>query len=355
MQTRTVPAVLSCAVRWSCRAGWVLVLIGSCAPVLAQSPGAGPAPPVDYAVIVTGAELLTGVYADGHTYFLTKTLRPLGLHCVSSVSVDDQERDIRAALDFALSRCSLVIVTGGLGPTATDITRDVLSSYTGIPLHEQPDVLRGFEQRLRTPREQMRANLRRQSRVPSQGTYLRNPLGTAVGLVFEFQDKVIVALPGPPRELQPMVTQHLIPYLAKKFGVHTLGSSITVRFVGLGQSQIDQVMKDSIQLPEQVMQSSQFEAGRVDFTFALPGDAAEDQQRLQQLRQDLQRQLGRHIYAYDATTTLEQAAVAVFARAGKVWRWPRSAARACWPPGSASRPRAAKRWPVPSSPLIQTK
>ena len=264
---------------------------------------------VDYSIIVTGNELLSGVYADGHTIHLTKTLRPLGLHCVGSVSVDDQAEDIRQALQFTLSRSKLVIVTGGLGPTESDITRDVLSAFTGIELREQPEVLREMEQRFRTSRDQLRANLRRQTRVPIQGTFLPNNSGTAVGLVFEQEDSVIVALPGPPRELQPMVRDHLIPYLARKFGVHKLGCTLTVRFVGLGQSQIDQTMKDHIRLPADVMQTSQFESGRVDFTFSLPGDSAADRQRLEQLRDDLHKYMGDHIYADDARTTLEEAAI----------------------------------------------
>ncbi len=140
---------------------------------------------VDYTIIVTGHELLTGVYPDGHTYFLTRTLRPLGLRCVGSMSVDDQSADIKQALQFACGRSQLVIVTGGLGPTDSDITREVLSEFTGIPLQEHPEVLQRMEQRFNTPREKLRANLRRQTRVPTRGTYLNNSSGSAVGLVFE--------------------------------------------------------------------------------------------------------------------------------------------------------------------------
>jgi molybdopterin-biosynthesis enzyme MoeA-like protein len=120
---------------------------------------------VDYTIIVTGHELLTGVYPDGHTHFLTRSLRPLGLRCVGSMSVDDESADIKQALQFACGRSKLVIVTGGLGPTDSDITREVLSEYTGIPLQEHPDVLQGMEQRFSTPRDKLRANLRRQTRV----------------------------------------------------------------------------------------------------------------------------------------------------------------------------------------------
>lgn len=264
---------------------------------------------VPYSIIVTGSELLTGVYADGHTIFVTKTLRPLGLRCVGSVSVDDQEEDIRQALQFTLPRSRLVIVTGGLGPTESDITRDVLSRFTGIALQENPDVLRRMEQRFHTPKAQLRSNLRRQTRVPVKGTYLANDSGTAVGLVFEWEDKVIVALPGPPRELQPMVTKYLTAYLVDKFGVHKPGCSMTIRFVGLGQSQIDETLKQQIHLPSDIMQTSQFTAGRVDFTFSLPGNTPEEKRRLDDLRRDLDKYLGDHIYAHDEKTTLEETVI----------------------------------------------
>ncbi len=295
------------------------VLVGGHSPMASTANGDEPPAPnsrqstseqtVNYSVIVTGNELLSGVYADGHTIYLTKTLRPLGLHCVGSMSVDDQAGAIRRALKFTLPHSQLVIVTGGLGPTQTDITRDVLANFTGIALREHPDVLRHLEKRFGTSRDDLRANLRRQTRVPVHGTFLPNASGTAVGLVFEYDNKVIVALPGPPRELQPMVRDQLIPYLAKKFGVRTLGSSLTVRFIGIGQSQIDQTMKEHIRLPKDVMQTSQFKSARVDFTFSLPGDTTDDHQRLEQLRRELHKYLGDHIYADDSTTTLEEAAI----------------------------------------------
>lgn len=265
---------------------------------------------VDYTIIVTGHELLDGVYPDGHTHFITRTLRPLGLRCVGSMSVDDTAEDIRQALQFACGRSALVIVTGGLGPTDSDITRDVLSAYTAISLAEHPAVLESLEQRFGTPRDKLRANLRRQTRVPTRGTYLKNAAGSAVGLVFEADAALIVALPGPPGELQPMVRDELVPELARRFGTHTLGSSLTIRFIGIGQSQIDQTMKEQMQLPEDVLETSQFEGGRVDFTFALPHDGPAERARLETLRQAFHQHLGDFIYADDAETTLEDCVVA---------------------------------------------
>ena len=280
-------------------------------PVSAEEPA------VDYVVIVTGSELLTGVYADGHTHFLTRTLRPLGLHCVGAMFVDDDAVAMQGALKFACGQARLVLVTGGLGPTDSDITRDVIAEFTGIELAEHEDVLRDMESRWKTPRAALRANLRRQSRVPQQGGYLKNANGSAVGLVFDAQPATIVALPGPPRELQPMVRDELIPLLARRFGTHTQGSSVTLRFIGIGQSLIDQTMKEHIQLTEDIIESSQFEGGRVDFTFALPHDRPEDRARLKKLREAFHEHLGEFIYADNLTTTLEDCVVGRLAESGQ--------------------------------------
>lgn len=279
-----------------------------CAGLLQAAEGPPSLPPkaVDYAIVVTGRELLVGAYADSHTQFLTKTLRGLGLHCLYSISVDDSRTDIGEALRYALAKVPLVIVTGGLGPTENDVTRQALSEFTGVPLQEHEDILRDMERRMGVPRDQLRANLRRQSQVPTRGTYLKNASGSAAGLVFDLGDQVVVALPGPPRELQPMVRGELVPFLSRRFGTRLPGSSLTIRFVGPGQSQIDQTMKEHAPLPPDVLVSSQFEGGRVDFTFSLPDDNAENRARLEELKQKTRECLGDYIYAYDETTTLEQ-------------------------------------------------
>ena len=271
--------------------------------------GAAPAEsseqPVDYMIVVTGGELLSGTYADAHTHFLTRTLLPLGLRCVGSMSVDDKPADIKEALRFARRKATLVIVTGGLGPTRNDITRATLSDFTGIALRAHPDVLKEMQRRFKVSREQLRANLRRQADVPSRGTYLKNPNGTAVGLVFELADSVIVALPGPPRELQPMVRDELVPYLNRRFGSRLPGRSLTLRFVGIGQSRIGQTLQDHAPLPPDMTLTSQFRNGRVDFSFSLPDDTPQARARLDEFKQKVVQHLGDYVYA-DDETSLEQ-------------------------------------------------
>ena len=269
-----------------------------------------------YMVVVTGGELLAGAYADGHTFFLTRTLRPLGLECVGSMGVDDKRADVVEALGFAAPRAELILVTGGLGPTTNDITREALSEFTGVALKEHPDVLQAMAKRFGTTPEQLGANLRRQTQVPVGGTYLKNGNGTAVGLVFEAKGKVVVALPGPPRELQAMVREELVPYLSRRFGTRLPGCALTLRFVGLGQSQIDQKLSDNVTMPADVIVNSQFGGGRVDFTFSLPDDTPANRRRLDELKRAVVECLGENIYG-EGDTTLEGHVIELLATRGE--------------------------------------
>lgn len=298
---------------------WLLIasLTGLTVPVAGEASASGPASQATrYVIVVTGGELLSGAYPDGHTYFITRTLYSLGLHCIGSMCVDDKREDIEETLRFAADKAALIIVTGGLGPTDNDITRETLSDFTGIALKEHPDVLQDMAKRFNTEPNSLRANLRRQTRVPVGGAYLKNSAGTAAGLVFEKPDSVIVALPGPPRELQPMVRDELVPYLSRRFGTRLPGVSLTLRFVGLGQSEIDQRIKQHVTLPPDVHTSSQFQGGRVDFTFSLPDDTPQSHDRLQKLRDQIMKYLSDNMYG-EGDTSLEQHIVNLLAKRGE--------------------------------------
>jgi nicotinamide-nucleotide amidase len=269
---------------------------------------------IGYAIVVTGGELLEGALPDSHTCFIARTLRPLGLRCVGSMIVDDRPAEIKAALRWAQDRAKLVIVTGGLGPTENDVTRETLAECTGIALAEHEDVLRHMEQRFKTPRDQLRPNLRKQTQTPTRGTYLKNAAGTAVGLVFERAEGVIVALPGPPRELQPMVREELVPLLRQRFGTRPPGCSLLLRFVGVGQSQISHTLDTNRLLAPEIDVFSTFEGMRVDYRFALADDTPANHAKLAELKQQVVKHLGDFVYADDDTTLEEHVARLLAAR-----------------------------------------
>ncbi len=270
---------------------------------------------LSYALVLTGTELLEGTYADVHAPFITSTLHPLGARCVAVLMVRDRREDLLRTLEFARTRAPLVLVTGGLGPTDADLTRQVLAEFTGIPLREDAELLARLERRFGRPAQELSPGVRRQAQVPASGSYLPNPQGTAAGLVFEAPDSVLVALPGPPAELRPMVTQSLVPYLTRRFQLRPPGSSIRLRFVGIGESAITDALHRHLALPEDVSVAFQFEAGRVDLTLALAGNTAEDQARLDGFRATLVERLGEYVYAQDGTS-LEQRVLQLLAARG---------------------------------------
>jgi nicotinamide-nucleotide amidase len=268
---------------------------------------------LDYVIVVTGGELLEGVFADAHTAFITRTLLPMGCRCVSSIIVDDRREEMLRALGYAVELAPLVIVTGGLGPTANDVTRETIAAFRNVELREDPEVLAMLERRFGQSRELLRPNLRRQAMVPVGGRHLPNAYGTAVGLVYPGAPS-IVALPGPPRELQGTVDGALMDYLREQFGVRPPGASIRLRFVGAGQSQISQTIEEHLLLGTDVMVGSTFEGSRVDFTFSLAGRAEEDRRRLDELAMGVRRHLGEYLYAEDGSSLEDVVVSALLAR-----------------------------------------
>ena len=252
---------------------------------------------LDYFIIVTGSELLRGVYADQHTQFITRTLGPLGYRCLGSMSIGDVQTDLNEALDFARGKVPLVLTTGGLGPTSQDITRKVLSDYTRITLKEHPGALTDLKRRYGGVQGILRPVLRGQALAPEKGTYLPNPNGTAVGLVFDDGQRVIAALPGPPRELRPMVRNELVPYLSDRFGLRKVGHSLTMRFAGIGQSSIDRAIRDHLKLPGDLAVWSSFNSNRVDITFSFPGNSPQELEHLRTLQGDLLEHIGEYMYS----------------------------------------------------------
>lgn len=287
------------AKRWMCSGQWLtsgLAAVSLSAAGLAAKEEA-PNEPLDYAIVVTGGEVLRGVYADAHTALLARLLRPLGMNCVVSICVDDLDQDIQGALAFGAARAPLILITGGLGPTDDDITRETVAAWTGIRLREEPELVEVLTRRFGVPAAELRPNVRRQALAPERGGWLRNPNGTAAGLVFDDGERVVVALPGPPRELQAMARNELLPLLERRFGIRSFPTTVTLRFVGVGESLIDHTLHTRIELPPGLQVSSIFEGGRVDLTLGLSGETPGDQSRLETLVGAIGALLGDHIYS----------------------------------------------------------
>lgn len=155
-------------------------------------------------VIAVGSELLTPSRLDTNSLFLADRLRAIGILLRAKAVVGDRADDLEAVLRAALARSDLVVLTGGLGPTDDDLTRPVVAAALNRPLVEDTTISDAIRERFARRGLTMPEINRRQAMVPEDATVLPNAFGTAPGLYLERGDQVVVLLPGPPRELEPM-------------------------------------------------------------------------------------------------------------------------------------------------------
>ena len=157
-------------------------------------------------VIAVGSELLGSTRLDTNSLFIAERLSALGIELCAKAVVGDDRARLAEIFRQARARADLVVITGGLGPTADDLTRESVSEVLGVPMAEDPALVAAIEQRFTRRGMRMPDINRRQAQVLRGATALDNPNGTAPGQYIEDGEKIIVLLPGPPRELQPMFT-----------------------------------------------------------------------------------------------------------------------------------------------------
>lgn len=196
-------------------------------------------------VISVGTELLLGQIVDTDAAYLSRLLPQFGIDLHYRVTVGDNESRLADALRLALSRADLVFTIGGLGPTMDDLTKETVAGVLGdeMVLHEES------AERMRTffaarGIDMPESNLK-QALVPRRGRVLSNPLGTAPGAAFEADDKVVIVLPGPPREFIEMVDSQVAPYLRERVGEGAgVIRSRVLRIAGLGESSVADMVSD---------------------------------------------------------------------------------------------------------------
>ena len=194
-------------------------------------------------IIAVGTEILTGQIVNTNAQFLSEKLAEIGVDVYFQTAVGDNEARLMSLLEIASSRSSLVILTGGLGPTEDDLTKQTLAKFLGKNLvfdpqaQEKLDIF--FAHRpdyARTP------NNERQAQIVEGATPLPNETGLAVGGVSEVAGVTYIVLPGPPSELKPMVLNELLPRLTTGARLY----SRVLRFFGIGESQLVTILSDLI-------------------------------------------------------------------------------------------------------------
>ena len=166
-------------------------------------------------IIAVGSELLTPSRVETNSLFVTEKLNETGIKVMRKSVVGDREEEIRAVLEAALKESEIVILTGGLGPTNDDITREVVAKILGRELRLHSDIIDGLKARYGSAGLKMTENNRRQAMVPEGAEPLDNPNGTAPGLFLKEGKALVFLLPGPPRELKPMMVATVMKLIRK--------------------------------------------------------------------------------------------------------------------------------------------
>lgn len=200
-------------------------------------------------IIGIGTELLLGHLVNTNAAYLSRQLANLGIDVFFHTTVGDNRTRLLNTLTQALGRSDIAITTGGLGPTVDDITVETISKFTKRRLTFNKTVSRRIERHFARRKMKMPRNNLRQAYIPKGSRALKNDVGTAPGLIVKLGKKTLVALPGPPRELIPMVERDLVPYLKKLFPkTKWLIKSHLIKTTGLPESAVCPKVKDLLKM-----------------------------------------------------------------------------------------------------------
>ncbi|MFD2628456.1 competence/damage-inducible protein A [Oceanobacillus kapialis] len=198
-------------------------------------------------IIAVGTELLLGQIANTNAQWLSQQLASVGINVYHHLVVGDNLQRVETVFRQAHTRSDVVIVTGGLGPTDDDLTREAFQAMSSMDIEEHSPSMEKitafFEKRGST----MTPNNRKQARVFRGATVLNNKTGMAPGMIVSFEGRTWVFLPGVPREMKNLASESVFPYLQGLLGEKQIIKSMVLKFVGIGESQLEHELYDLIQ------------------------------------------------------------------------------------------------------------
>lgn len=195
-------------------------------------------------IITVGTEILLGDILNTNCRYLSRELAAMGIEMYYQITVGDNEERLLKTLKESLNRSDIVICTGGLGPTEDDITKEVCAKYFGYELELHKPSLDAMIERFKHMNRVPTKNNEKQAYFPKEAYILKNDNGTAPGCIMEKEGKMIVVLPGPPKEMESMFENYVKPYLSKL--TDDVIESEVLRIIGVGESKVENDILDII-------------------------------------------------------------------------------------------------------------
>lgn len=251
-------------------------------------------------LITIGDELLLGLTSDSNAAWLARELATIGVRIAWRTTVGDTASDIAAAVRLSLDRSGAAITTGGLGPTADDLTKPAIAEVFGRSMHFDAELWEGLRQLWRErgrPGELPEAN-KQQVMIPDGATVLRNRHGTAPGIWLEDErGRWIAMLPGIPREMRGLATDEVLPRVRARVGESTTVRSLTVRTTGIAESQLPSLLAEYAVEIDGMRVSYQPSPSGVDVRLTISGVSPDEAEaRLERAGTILRERIGDRVY-----------------------------------------------------------
>jgi len=261
--------------------------------------------------ISVGTEILLGNIVNTNTQYLAEKCAGLGLSNYYQVSVGDNEERLSAAIAQALSRADIIMLTGGLGPTEDDLTKEVASKVLGLELKEDAHTKTRIEEYFsnRGINRTLTKNNWKQALIPEGAKVVDNHNGTAPGLIIHTKDnKHLILMPGPPNELYPMFENDIAPYL-KQLEPEVIYSK-TIKITGLGESFVETEIKDIIESQSNPTIAPYAKTGEVHLRITAKANSEEEAEKLiLPVAKELKKRFGQNVYTTDENITLEECVI----------------------------------------------
>lgn len=252
-------------------------------------------------IIAVGTEILLGDIVNTNAQFLSKKLAQMGISVYHQSVVGDNSDRLKEELNESFKRSDIVITTGGLGPTKDDLTKEIGAEYFNKEMILNEESLETIKNYFKKQGRKLSKNNEKQAYFPKGSIILPNNFGTAPGCIIEENNKYLIMLPGPPREIIPMFEQHVVPYL-KKFNEGVLISKV-LKICGMGESQVVTELNHLIE--NQTNPTVAPYAKENEVTLRLTAKASNEEDALSliaPLEKEIKDILGDNIYGTDSDT-----------------------------------------------------
>lgn len=246
-------------------------------------------------IITVGSELILGSTLNTNSQYLTRRLSEIGIEVLYHTSLKDNKKQLKEVIEIGLKRADLLVFTGGLGPTGDDLTKEVVSETLGLKLILNDNIKNNIANYFKKTNKTMTSNNIKQAYIPEHSTPIKNDIGTAPGIYIKWRNKILILLPGPPREMKNMFEKYVIPLIKQNYVI----KEITLKTIGIGESRLETIIKDIINEKSNPTIATYASDGIVDIKIVAKGNNENEVDTLlNEAIKKIENRISKQIYSY---------------------------------------------------------